>query len=461
MSSLRPPNPRLLVHFFGSALVTLVLMISVVACGGASGTESSTGAGSSPAATASRAPANVPESIAYVRNQTEIHLVQPDGSNDHVVFKAPKVGDVQSTVGPLAWRPDSAELAFISDMEQTTSIYRYDIFGIAPDGSGLRRISNPPDTTQLDKFPKVDADVTVTNVDDGSDSVFVVYLAGAPQMQSVTIPAGTSKTVHFSNVALLQGHLQFATAIAGTARWVGAPDGPFQSGGSNHDSVQIRAGSPLEGFGTLFPVWRADGSNVADVIGKSCVAEVWPTDAPAGTTTTPLIKHAASMCVMDRGRSPDQANQILYYDAVAFAYSDGFGAVMQAQEGSATAGTPVFDPGSSGQIEDLRYLPDGSGFLFAYRPNLTDTALNIYRYDFASKDVTQLTHLTDAYVVSLSIAPDGKNVVYEVSKVDPLSQQASPAPDDLWKMPIDGQGAALFVTNGQMPDWGRGSTGKR
>jgi hypothetical protein len=275
-------------------------------------------------------------------------------------------------------------------------------------------------------------------------------------MQSVTVPAGTSKTVHFANVALLQGHLQFATAIAGTARWIGAPDAPFQKDGSNHASVQVRAGSPLDNFGSLFPVWRNDGSNVADVVGKSCVGEVWSAGADSGTTTTPLIKHSASMCVMDRGRTQAQANQILYYDAVAFAYPDAFGAVLQAQEGSADAGTPIFDPGYNGQIEDLRYLPDGSGFLFAYRPNLTDTSINIYRFDFASKEATQLTHLTDAYVVSLSISPDGKNVVFELSKVDPLSQPESPPADDLWKMQSDGQGAALFAANGQMPEWSRG-----
>lgn len=453
MSIFRAPSRRPQALLFGSVLL-LALIIAVIALNRSSNSpaaSSATGASTTSTGTTK----TFPEAIAYVRNNAEIHLIQPDGSNDHVIFKAPKVGDVQSTIGPLAWRPDSGELAFISDMEQTTSIYQYDIYGIAPDGR-LRRISNPPDAEQLASFAKVDVDVTVANVDDASDSVFAIYVAGAPQMQSATVPAGTTKTVHFSNVALLQGHLQFATAISGTARWIGAPNGPFQQGGANNATVQVRAGSPLDNFGALFPVWRNDGSNVADVVGKTCVGEVWSASSAAGTTTTPLIKHSASMCAMDRGRTPTQANQILYYDAVAFAYPDGFGAVLQVPEGSADAGTPIFDPGS-GQIGDLRYLPDGSGFLFAYRPNLTDTSMNIYRFDFASKQVTQLTHLTDGFVVGLSISPDGKSVVFELSKVDPLSQASSPPPDDLWKMQSDGQGAALFVSNGQMPDWSRGS----
>ena len=100
-------------------------------------------------------------------------------------------------------------------------------------------------------------------------------------------------------------------------------------------------------------------------------------------------------------------------------------------QSSPRSNATTFDPGSTGQVGDLRYLPDGSGFLFAYRPNLTDTSMNINRFDFESKNVT---HLTDGYVVSLSIAPDGKNVVFEVSQVDPLSHPDSPPPDDLWKM---------------------------
>jgi hypothetical protein len=36
--------------------------------------------------------------IAYIRNETELHLIQPDGSNDRLLWSAPLVGGVQSGV---------------------------------------------------------------------------------------------------------------------------------------------------------------------------------------------------------------------------------------------------------------------------------------------------------------------------------------------------------------------------
>ncbi|HVC33060.1 MAG TPA: hypothetical protein VNL16_06075 [Chloroflexota bacterium] len=355
----------------------------------------------------------------------------------------------------MSWRPDSAELAFVSDMEQTASIYQYDIHGIAPDGSGLRRISNPPDASQLGTFPKASVDVTVRN-HDLSDSVLFVYVGGAAQAQDTVIPAGTSKTIHFDNVAVFQGHAQFPVVIDGNTRWVGFSSGQFQPGTTNQASVDVYANTGRDNYGTFYPVWRTDGTEVNDPVGAECIGEKWPASAPPGTTTSSVIRASASMCAMDRGWAAAQADQILYYDAVAFAYPGSFGAIMQVKEGSTDAGTPVFDPGQYGAVTALEYLPDGSGFLFSYRPDVTDTAIDLYRCIIPCSQPVQLTHFDGAYVGGFAISSDGQYVVFERTTGDPLDPGVS-HPYDLWMMKIDGSQEGLFVSNARIPSWSRGA----
>src|SRR5947209_17233152 len=88
--------------------------------------------------------------IAYVRGGAEIHLIEPDGSNDRLIWTHPRP-DTAAALGisGLAWRPDGKEIAFSSGHEAQYSIYQSDIYGIQPDGSGLRKITNPPDHYEL------------------------------------------------------------------------------------------------------------------------------------------------------------------------------------------------------------------------------------------------------------------------------------------------------------------------
>lgn len=116
--------------------------------------------------------------IAYVSGTTEIHLIQPDGTQDHRIWMEPATGvaNYNYDVSSLAWRPDGRELAFASDHEESASIYNRDIYAIQPDGSGLRRLTNPPDVAALPSLAKGTVTVDVTNqVTDLS--VFFVYIA--------------------------------------------------------------------------------------------------------------------------------------------------------------------------------------------------------------------------------------------------------------------------------------------
>src|SRR5512147_1599216 len=91
-----------------------------------------------------QAPANLPGTIAYFRvvgatesdpGTSELHLIQPDGSNDRMIYSTPRG---LTTIYPIpGWRPDGREIAFISADEVACSRFDSDIFAIQPNGSVL------------------------------------------------------------------------------------------------------------------------------------------------------------------------------------------------------------------------------------------------------------------------------------------------------------------------------------
>src|ERR1041384_18687 len=144
--------------------------------------------------------------IAYIRGGAEIHLIEPDGTNDRPIWTPPRP-EVAETLGinGLAWRPDGKEIAFTSGHEAQYSIYQSDIYAIQPDGTGLRKITNPPDHAEFAHFPKGNVSVTVQNGAPGllaaPSSLFIVYVAGASEPQTVALPPGSSRTLTFQSVA--------------------------------------------------------------------------------------------------------------------------------------------------------------------------------------------------------------------------------------------------------------------
>src|SRR5450756_3211121 len=76
--------------------------------------------------------------IAYT-DTSSIHLINPDGSNDHVIYTVP---DTYNRINELAWSPDGSQIAFISDQEAVTSFYDADVYAIQSNGTDFRKITN-------------------------------------------------------------------------------------------------------------------------------------------------------------------------------------------------------------------------------------------------------------------------------------------------------------------------------
>lgn len=388
--------------------------------------------------------------IAYIRNYQELHLIQPDGSNDLTIFTAPKVGDVQSAIEYTSWRPDGTEIAFASDMAQTMSLLQSDIFAIKPDGSGLRQITDPPLNSELDSFQTGSVAVHVTN-ENLTDSLFIIYVQGARQAQQTTVPAGTSKTVTFNNVAIFPNEPQFPVAINGITRWIGTPDTPtFQPGQTNTATIDISSFQGYDNFGAALPVWQHDSHEIDYHLSDACIGEgISSNPTPGSQWGDQLVQYSANMCYISRGPTSDTADQIVYWDYQGNSPDGGF---MEATKGASQA-TLLFDTGYGGFMYGLDWLPDGTGFLFSFDDGSSNSS-NIYAYDFSSQQVTQLTDFNGQYAAKLSISPDGQQVAFELYNIDPNPLINPDAVPDLWLMNIDGSGAGLFLQNASDPAWG-------
>jgi Tol biopolymer transport system component len=73
---------------------------------------------------------------------------------------------------------------------------------------------------------------------------------------------------------------------------------------------------------------------------------------------------------------------------------------------------------------------------------------NIFRYDFATRKVTQVTQLETEFTGSFSISPDGQWIVFERSKSLDDNRQI-----DLWISKINGSNARLLIRNAFSPSW--------
>ena len=393
--------------------------------------------------------------IAYIRDGMEIRVINPDGTNDRRLWTHP---DAKKALGidSLAWRPDGKELVFSSRHAAAASLYDADLYAIQPDGSGLRKLTNPPQLSEFSGFPKGNVSVTVRNAQpvyqqsQASSGVFIVYVAGAAEPQQITLPPGATKTLLFNQVADFGNMPQAVVAIWGNFRWF-IPGVDVRAGTTVKAPVFSITGDGIEYFGAFRPVWRHDGSRVSYRSGV-CTLNSVPRDPKAGEYAfNPVFsgKHPLGTCVWDWGPTASTANQLLYSEN-----NSGDSSIFRITEGGKHPGEKLATYSNIAYqlLFDLRWLPDASGFLFSNQTLMRDSA-NIFRYDFATRQVTQITQLQNEFTGAFSISPDGQWIVFERSKT--LDQDRA---IDLWVVGMNGKNARLLTRNGFAPSWGHRST---
>ena len=399
-----------------------------------------------------RSPNHAPAgSIAYVRDEKEIRVIQADGSGDHQ-FWTHKDAQPNSGIFDLAWSPDGKELAFSSGHASVASLFHSDLYAIKADGTGFRKLTNPPDRSQYSKYPTGTVTITVRNnsysfqTSNATAGVFFIYIAGADLPQQVTIPPGSSKTLTFKSVVDFGKKAQAVVAIYGNFRWF-APGTDVEAGKTIKAPDLGISGDGIEYLGAFRPVWRNDGSELSYRTGN-CTVDRLPSNPPQGEFFYKAMfggNAPLGACTWDWGPTANLANQIIYTE------NSDESAIYQIAEGGTHPGTKLTNYSNIQYqiLQDLHWLPDGSGLLYS-TPNLMRESSNIFRYDLKTKQTTQVTKLETEFAKKFSVSPDGAWIVYERTKA---YEDSSPV--DLWIQRMNGSEAKLLVKNAGSPSWHR------
>jgi hypothetical protein len=396
--------------------------------------------------------------VAYVlpndEHGDEIHLIAPDGSNDHEIWRTdqPDPEHVQA-IASLAWHPDATELAFVSNHEESCSLFGSDIFSIQPDGSDYRRITQAPACAELANYPKGVVHVPVRNLTFDT-TVFFIYFQGAPGIQMITLGSGNSGTVTFENVADFGADsLQTAIAIGGAGRWLdAAASADVETDGEVTTPVLTISGQAIPEFGADWPAWQRDGDQLAYVLGFSSLYQIASHPQPLDLGS-PLLQEDTQTSLfvnhLSWGPTPATANQILYDGGGDFDVPTG---IYLTTAGSNSAGERLVSFETYDLVYGLAWLPDGSGFVYSVTEEFLSRS-NVYVYRFATKKSTRLTDFSDRFAQILTLSPDGQQIVFEKA-ANEAEFGLSFTDYQLWIMDIDGGNLRLFVDNGRAPAWG-------
>ncbi|HEU4563449.1 MAG TPA: hypothetical protein VFS05_02325 [Gemmatimonadaceae bacterium] len=385
--------------------------------------------------------------IAYARGG-ELRLIQPDGSNDRVLW-APPDRSLGSTILGIGWKPDGTELAFSSDHEAAVSFYDRDIYAVRVDGRGLRRVTNAPAHDRLASMAKGSVTVTVQNNTADSGPYFV-YVGGASAPQQVTIAPGNSAQLTFTDVADFGSVVQAVVVINGLTRWFGGAVADVRAGATTDaGTLTLTQFGGVPRLGVSGPVWSADGSRLAFIGSPTCVMLAAPASPPAGFIDEQLLdsKVFGRSCAFDWAQGGSAAGDVIYLDDSQYS-TDGSSSVYRVRAGAQSRGQPVLTFTDYDRLTDIRWLPDGSGFLVAKTGGLMEPHVNLYELLFSSGTLRQITTFTDASVRGFAISPDGRQIVFERVPEAELT-----APSDLWVVNRDGSSPHLLVRDAASPAW--------
>ncbi|HLP15768.1 MAG TPA: hypothetical protein VK470_05900, partial [Bacteroidota bacterium] len=388
-------------------------------------------------------PTDAPGTIAYFRmvgttqtspGTSELHLVNPDGSNDRIIFTLPQG---LTSIHPVpGWRPDGREIGFSSAHEVSCSPYESDIYAIRPDGSGLRRITNAPMYEELARLPKGSVTLTIGNLITNT-SIFFVYIEGAMDMKQVLISAGSSINVTIDNVADL-GRKQFVYVKSGPGTWIFpqayADVVPGQTV-AVANAVQITSGYGPYHFKINNFTWKSDGSEIAYLV-EAGLKEFLPAFPANGQQGKSLFTGKSSLVGGSLTWLPE-SDEFLYYSSLA--YPQG---IYRGVKGSDVITHPLVV--KTDYVSCIDVLPDNSGFLystynFGYRSN------KIFQYDFNSNQSTVLVD-GGVYLSGVVASPDGRYLTF-------ANRDDDKAPYDLFGMSIDGSQQWKIASDIVSWDW--------
>src|SRR5690606_6760815 len=386
--------------------------------------------------------------IAYVTSDgDEIRLVAPDGTGDRALW-AHGLDDPEGVyvAWGLEWNPAATRLAFVSTHENWCSLLHSDVFVVGADGSGYGRVT------------QATVNVPVENLTFDSFSAFV-YFQGAATLQPLNLAPRASDVVTFPQVAdLLSGSgtdaWQVGVAIVADGREVLLSTGVDVPSSGAVTTAEAGVSYPDLPWEARSPAWDGDGETVAVVYAFNTLAELPPYPAPltyGALLTTEGAELPGFVDHLARGPTDATADQVLFFGSDPFEDPG----IYLVEEGAAAAGAPIVPVARFHVVKGIAWLPDGSGFVYSVTEGdgfETPYRGNVYRYEFASGDVTPLTSFEEGFVGDLSVSGDGTGVAFEyAAAIDELSGDL--IDPDVYVLDVAGGDPQLLVANAYAPAW--------
>jgi Tol biopolymer transport system component len=384
-------------------------------------------------------------SIAYVDGNA-LRRIKPDGSAAQTLWTHP--GNAPELAQPR-WRPDAAEIAFISDHEMAYSPFLSDLYGINPDGSGLRRISNAPSQQAVASgaFPnRGTVRLTITNnyshFSGDVISTFFVLVRGSDLLTVNLPPAGQSTTVTIPDVARVVDGPQpiiffYSSNRCGLNRRDLGGQVSVVAGSTVDLSVGFNAVSCASQFQpyVLELAWKRDGNALGYTVTNApfLVPVAGSTGAGSSWWDTGGLIGALSWSPQD-----DRLLHIMTPGASnLYVREPSSGGAPQQLIADAILATP----------DDPAWLPDASAFLYVAGADLFQAAANGSNPQRLSVAARGETHQRP------SPSPDGSWLVFERRLRNHGGSDAS----SLWLMRRDQPASMRPLASGSWPDWSRSS----
>jgi len=221
-------------------------------------------------------------------------------------------------------------------------------------------------------------------------------------------------------------------------------------------NLTIMQYSGFTGFGAGKVSWKADGSALAyGMRSNSGITQITANPSYGSIGEALPVVTNASPGLVAWGPTPNTKDYYLYYSSMDPLHENVAGIYLNSV-GDTSGGTQLVTiPDYSGEhIDDIEWLPDGSGFIFTWFHVELGYYSDIIEYNFQTQEFTLLTDSLNAETGDggarlLSISPDGQQIVFERA-LYPLDTSNS-----LWIMNRDGSDLHKLADDAGIPAWGQ------
>lgn len=323
-----------------------------------------------------------------------VNLIEADGSGRKTVWTHPAPGTPR-VIYDLAWKPDSTEIAFSSDHEGAYSAFDSDVYGIRPDGTHLRRITNPPSKAELDAGSYSTGTVTGKILNNqGNVGPFLIYIQGADKALSLDIGEWKDETPFtISDVADLGDNAQYMVFIwGGTGCREYTPTAVTVRPGEVTDMGTISFNGACGAYNSNHITWKGDGTE----LGVDIIA---PRRFAAAGEAIGRDLFASSLTADKPSWSPVD-DSLLYHEKGSSARG-----IYRTTVGG-DAGNRLIAMGTGDFNVNMSWLPDGTGFVYTW-------GMELRQFLFDGNTDTVLFALDNEYPYNPSVSGDGKYVAFE------------------------------------------------